>query len=70
MSVLDDRKPVTAGAYLLEVRQALELLLFIVALALVLLSLLGMLLWPAWSDRERLRRRAIVDVLTGEGAGR
>jgi hypothetical protein len=27
-----------------------------------------MLLWPACSERERLRRWAIVDVLTGERA--
>jgi hypothetical protein len=57
--VADDRRALMA-------RQRITLPHFIAALLLVLLSLLGMMLWPAWSERERLRRRAIVDALTGE----
>jgi hypothetical protein len=48
----------------LRLRQALALPLYTAALVVILLSLFGMMLWPAWSERERRRRLAIVDSLT------
>jgi hypothetical protein len=50
--------------------KVLVLPLLIAALFLVLLSLFGALLWPARSEVERRCRIALVDALTGEGAGR
>jgi hypothetical protein len=44
-----------------------SLTLYVTALVLVVLSVLGMLLWPTWSEVERRRRIALVDALT-EGA--
>jgi hypothetical protein len=61
LSAIIDRKGLSGGVTTLRF-----LLGYFVALILVLLSLFGMLLWPAWSEVER--RRAIVDALTGEGA--
>jgi hypothetical protein len=60
----DGHVPVT-----LRFRQAVAVRLLIAALIPVILSLLGLLLRPAWSEVERRRRRAIVNALTGEGAG-
>ena len=65
-SVLHDCKPFAVESGLPRRRRALELPLYIAALVLVLLSVFGMLLWPTWSERERRRRRAIVDALTGD----
>jgi hypothetical protein len=48
----------------LRLRQALALPLYTAALVVILLSLFGMMLWPAWSEGERRRRLAIVDSLT------
>jgi hypothetical protein len=49
-----------------RLHQAFSLPILAAAVLMVLLGVLGVLIWPAWSESERLRRRAIVDALTGE----
>jgi hypothetical protein len=50
----------------LRLRQALVLPIFAAALLLVLVAVLGVLFWPALSERSRRRRLGIMAALTGD----